>query len=316
MKCANYGKNHSGGLCPWCGHVDEAPKPSEAQIASAWRRSEQRHGVPALLSFFVPGLGQLIKGNIGTAFIVWAGLSIFVGVGLAGLWLTFLGIPVLWCWSLYDAYVAPDGPARRELDRIAKTMIVLVACGLAVAGAGCGSVTAKATEDDGGTGGAGGKLGVESGAGGDGSSTGGASPATGGTGGQAAGTGGAQATGGSGGAPAGTGGNPGTGGIACSGSLSLCGASCVDLEANANCGSCGHSCAAGQTCTNGICAETCESEGWTPSGCTRCPSGTKTGKPCSVCNVPSWFTGGSSCQEGDASSGFLVAASCSACSTF
>lgn len=195
-----------------------------------------------------------------------------------------------------------------------------------LAAIGCGSVTAK-SDADGGIGGAGGKIGVESGSGGasgGSSSTGGSSQATGGA---ASGAGGAQATGGLGGAAAagtggatstggiGAGGNPGTGGITCSGSLSLCGASCVALTTDTNCGSCGHSCTPGQACTNGVCAESCASWGWTPSGCTSCPSGTKAGKACSVCtNEPSWFTGSSFCQDGDAS-GFLVAASCAACAS-
>jgi hypothetical protein len=39
------------------------------QIASSQQtvqgKSTQKHGVPAILSFFIPGLGQIVKGQVG-----------------------------------------------------------------------------------------------------------------------------------------------------------------------------------------------------------------------------------------------------------
>lgn len=32
----------------------------------------------------------------------------------------FVLLPILWIWNIYDAYVAPDGPTKRELKRLAK----------------------------------------------------------------------------------------------------------------------------------------------------------------------------------------------------
>jgi TM2 domain-containing membrane protein YozV len=58
--------------------------------------SNQKHGVPALLSFFIPGLGQIIKGQVGK------GILIFFGVGL-GMLLVIPGI-ILWIWQIADAY--------------------------------------------------------------------------------------------------------------------------------------------------------------------------------------------------------------------
>ncbi len=60
------------------------------------------HGVPALLSFFIPGLGQLIKGEIFKAIGIWVGLVIafilsFIIIG------TVLGF-IIWVWQIYDAY--------------------------------------------------------------------------------------------------------------------------------------------------------------------------------------------------------------------
>lgn len=62
----------------------------------------QNHGVPALLSFFWPGLGQLIKGHVlrgigimALAFL--AALSVLIGVGI-------LLYPAVWIYATYDAY--------------------------------------------------------------------------------------------------------------------------------------------------------------------------------------------------------------------
>lgn len=128
MICSNCSAIIDGGsFCSSCGNANAPLKPTEAQAASLVRRSEQRHGVPALLSFFFPGVGQLIKGNIGTALQVWIGTALFSVIAVAGLWPAAFAIPVIWVWQLYDAYVAPDGPTKRELDRFAKMGILLLA---------------------------------------------------------------------------------------------------------------------------------------------------------------------------------------------
>jgi len=64
---------------------------------------KQTYGVPALLSFFIPGLGQLIKGQILKAFLIWA-----VG-GVVGFLLAWtLIVPfIIWAWNVYDAYNDP-----------------------------------------------------------------------------------------------------------------------------------------------------------------------------------------------------------------
>jgi TM2 domain-containing membrane protein YozV len=58
--------------------------------------SNQKHGVPALLSFFIPGLGQIIKGQVGK------GILIFFSVSL-GMLLVVPGI-IIWIWQIADAY--------------------------------------------------------------------------------------------------------------------------------------------------------------------------------------------------------------------
>jgi TM2 domain-containing membrane protein YozV len=64
--------------------------------------SNQKYGVPALLSFFIPGLGQIIKGEFFKAIGIWTVLVIcwflqFIIIGY------LLGI-IVWVWQIYDAY--------------------------------------------------------------------------------------------------------------------------------------------------------------------------------------------------------------------
>lgn len=65
----------------------------------------QKYGVPALLSFFLPGLGQLVKGQIGK------GIGIFIGWFFSFiLILTIIGavVPlIIWIWQIIDAYNSP-----------------------------------------------------------------------------------------------------------------------------------------------------------------------------------------------------------------
>lgn len=55
------------------------------------------HGIPALLSFFVPGLGQLVKGQ------VIKGVLIFIGF-FAGLFAFIIPGIIVWIWQIIDAY--------------------------------------------------------------------------------------------------------------------------------------------------------------------------------------------------------------------
>ena len=59
-----------------------------------------KHGVPALISFFIPGLGQLIKGQILKAIMIW----IVGGVISFFLWWTIIIPFLIWVWNVYDAY--------------------------------------------------------------------------------------------------------------------------------------------------------------------------------------------------------------------
>ena len=65
-------------------------------------KNEQKHGVPALASFFFPGLGQAIKGHWAKAIITfiafWGSvLAMFLLIG-------FILAPIVWIVGICDAY--------------------------------------------------------------------------------------------------------------------------------------------------------------------------------------------------------------------
>ncbi len=69
-------------------------------------KQKGEHGIPALVSFFFPGVGQLMKGHWKTAILVWVALMLsfiacFFMVGL-------IMLPVVWIWNSYNAYTATE----------------------------------------------------------------------------------------------------------------------------------------------------------------------------------------------------------------
>jgi TM2 domain-containing membrane protein YozV len=65
--------------------------------AASTHNAPRKHGVPALLSFFIPGLGQIVKGQVGK------GILAFFGVGLGLFMLVIPGV-IIWIWQIVDAY--------------------------------------------------------------------------------------------------------------------------------------------------------------------------------------------------------------------
>jgi TM2 domain-containing membrane protein YozV len=59
--------------------------------------SSQKHGIPALLSFFIPGLGQIVKGQVGKGILIMIAFPI-------GLLFLFVPGVILWIWQIADAY--------------------------------------------------------------------------------------------------------------------------------------------------------------------------------------------------------------------
>lgn len=66
--------------------------------------SQRKYGVPALISLIVPGLGQIVKGEI------FKGIGIMVALFISGvlsiILIGFITTPLIFFWQVYDAYNA------------------------------------------------------------------------------------------------------------------------------------------------------------------------------------------------------------------
>lgn len=72
----------------------------KAQLQSAMAgaiKGSQKHGMPALLSFFIPGLGQMVKGQVGRGILIF--IVFWIGVAM----LVIPGV-IVWIWQIMDAY--------------------------------------------------------------------------------------------------------------------------------------------------------------------------------------------------------------------
>ncbi len=65
--------------------------------------ASQKYGVPALVSFFIPGLGQIIKGHVIKGVLIW----LIGGIVSFFLFWTIIIPFVIWAWNVYDAYNSP-----------------------------------------------------------------------------------------------------------------------------------------------------------------------------------------------------------------
>lgn len=65
-------------------------------------RHHTKHGLPAVLSLIIPGLGQLIKGHVIKGILIF----IFMAISSALMWVVigFITTPILYLWNVYDAY--------------------------------------------------------------------------------------------------------------------------------------------------------------------------------------------------------------------
>jgi len=58
--------------------------------------------IPGAVSLIIPGLGQIIKGQLAKAFMIWTLLSL-ISYYTWGEWSMIVPI-LVWTWNVYDAY--------------------------------------------------------------------------------------------------------------------------------------------------------------------------------------------------------------------
>lgn len=76
---------------------EEEDEDLKRQLRSLVSKTDQKHGVPAILSLFIPGLGQIVKGQTGKGILILIstiiGYALFVIPGL-----------IIHIWQIADAY--------------------------------------------------------------------------------------------------------------------------------------------------------------------------------------------------------------------
>lgn len=77
--------------------AQEREKYAPTQSINITTNIKQKYGMPALLSFFIPGMGQIVKGEI------WKGIFAFVSF-VVGCFLFIIPGIIIWIFQLIDAY--------------------------------------------------------------------------------------------------------------------------------------------------------------------------------------------------------------------
>ncbi|MDY6778752.1 MAG: DUF5683 domain-containing protein [Candidatus Nanohaloarchaea archaeon] len=82
--------------------------------------TSERYDAPAILSFFIPGLGQIVKDEI------WKGIGLMLGalisIGLMFVVIGLLTYPFVWFYAVYDAYNTPiQGTEKTASDSTTDT---------------------------------------------------------------------------------------------------------------------------------------------------------------------------------------------------
>lgn len=122
QRCLRCGGGARNPVCAKCRRiVGDVHSPVELQLverenAFIEEAVTTRHSAAGIASFFVPGLGQIMKGQPLTAIGVWIGFAIsLLLIFMGGLALMF----IVWCAQLDDAFRAPDYWTKKKLREIA-----------------------------------------------------------------------------------------------------------------------------------------------------------------------------------------------------
>ena len=100
--CGEEVSNPNAVACTHCGEAIRTPY-----------RGYKSSGLAAILSFFIPGLGQIYNGQIGKGIMYM--IFAFIFLALSAL---LIGIPfvlILWILGIYDAYSSAEKINRGEL---------------------------------------------------------------------------------------------------------------------------------------------------------------------------------------------------------
>ncbi|RIK74932.1 MAG: hypothetical protein DCC68_22180 [Planctomycetota bacterium] len=77
-----------------------------------YRQENRAPGIAAVMSFVIPGAGQIFNGQIGKGIMMCCLFAV-------GVFFSFflIGIPLMlgiWAWAIYDAYSVAENPPRKR----------------------------------------------------------------------------------------------------------------------------------------------------------------------------------------------------------
>lgn len=99
--CSNCGNEMSweANVCHQCGAIGGMRSQPTPQIQQTQYRNEN---ISAVLSFLIPGLGQVYNGELGKGIFIFLVASL--SVVLMALLIGFIMYPIVWVWGIYDAH--------------------------------------------------------------------------------------------------------------------------------------------------------------------------------------------------------------------
>ena len=127
--CKNCGKQLSDEdkFCNKCGTKISATKkvktkPQKTEKSDISVSPSEKHVLPAILSFFVPALGQFIKGQVRWGLTIWLWFilgNLLIGAvsGIFGGFTIIMFIVFnlfMWIYQIYDAYNAPEKETKKD----------------------------------------------------------------------------------------------------------------------------------------------------------------------------------------------------------
>ena len=71
-----------------------------------YAQPQKNAGLAAVLSFLIPGLGQIYNGEVGKGIVIFI-IQVINGF-LMTVFIGFVTWPIVWIWSIYDAYTTAE----------------------------------------------------------------------------------------------------------------------------------------------------------------------------------------------------------------
>lgn len=115
-------------FCEKCGTKTKAKSSAKKSVkieshSDISMSPSNKHVLPAILSFFVPALGQFVKGQVKWGLVIWLwlilGNSLIGALSAGGIgWFSIILFIAfnffMWVYQIYDAYNAPEIESKEE----------------------------------------------------------------------------------------------------------------------------------------------------------------------------------------------------------